>query len=328
MTRIGLLIACALAFGGMPARHIAPPSLNRSGISALHQSLTRPMIHTVAVSDQDPLPRNDADVTIIVPPGFAQTGAFILLCVLALVSLIGFLFWLRVRQVSTMLQQRHEVRQAERDRIARDLHDTLLQSTEGLILKVYHAAQQLPAGDPTRELLTRSVDRAEELAMEGRQKLLGLREQLRSRQELSKALAALGLELSADTATTFTAVKKGRVKVLETATWDEVFSLAREAINNAFRHAGADHIEAVVTYNASSLMVQIRDDGRGMPTELDTLHGKSGHIGLRVMRERARELDAELHIDSGAGQGTKVSLLVSGTIAYERVSNRDLVPMP
>jgi signal transduction histidine kinase len=219
-----------------------------------------------------------------------------------------------------ILRERHEARLAERDRIARDLHDTLLQSIEGLILKVYAAAQQLPPGDPTRALLTRSVDQAEELAAEGRQKLLGLRQHSQSRLELSQAVAALGLELSADTATTFSAVKKGRVRGLAAVTEDEVFSIAREAINNAFKHAVADHIEAVVTYGSSTLTVRICDDGCGVPKEVSLLSGKPSHFGLRAMRERAEQLDAELVIDTGADRGTTVSLVVPGSVAYLRRS--------
>jgi signal transduction histidine kinase len=258
-------------------------------------------------------------MTIIIPPTFTQTGAFLALFAFAFVAFVGFLSWIRVRQVSRVVRERHEARLAERDRIARDLHDTLLQSTEGLILKVYTAAQQLPPGDPTRALLTRSVDQAEELAVEGRQKLLGLRQHSQSRVELSQALAAFGLELSADTTTTFSAVKEGRVRGLAAATWDEVFSIAREAINNAFRHAMADHVEAVVTYG-STLMLRIRDDGSGMPKEVSLLSGKPSHFGLSAMRERAEQINAKLVIDTGADRGTTVSLAVPSSIAYLRRS--------
>jgi signal transduction histidine kinase len=284
-------------------------------------------IFSVAASNNDGLwsPRG-TQVTIVIPPAFTQTGAFAVLCVFAIVALVGFVFWIRVRQVSISLRERHEARLAERDRIARDLHDTLLQSAEGLILKVYAAAQRLPPGDPTRAFLTRSVDQAEELAIEGRQKLLGLIQHSPSRLELSQALASLGLELSADTATTFTAAKKEGVRGLAAGTWDEVFSIAREAVNNAFRHAGADHIEAVVTYGSSTLTVRIRDDGRGVPKEVSLHSGKPGHFGLRAMRERAELLHAELVIDTGADRGTTVSLVVPGSAAYLRRSTVELVP--
>ena len=238
----------------------------------------------------------------------------------AMVLVIGGLFWYRARQVSWMQAERERARLAERDRIARDLHDTLLQSAEGLALKVYAAAQQLPEGDPTRAFLMRSIDLAEQLTIEARQKLLGLRQHSQSRLELSQALAALGLELSADTATTFSAVKKGRVKWVAALTWDEVFSIAREAINNAFRHADAEHIEAIVTYGLSTLEIRIRDDGCGVSEEASmfALSGKPGHFGLRMMHERTEQLGAELVINTGTDRGTSVSLVVPGSVAYAR----------
>jgi signal transduction histidine kinase len=248
------------------------------------------------------------------------TREFCLLCVCVTAAFIGFLLWTHVRQVSSMLRARQEARLAERDRIARDMHDTLLQSTEGLILKVYAAMQQLPIGDPTRAFLKRSVDQAEELAIEGRQKLLGLRRHLTSRLELSQGLAALGLELSADTTTTFSAVQEGRVRELTGTAWDEIFSVAREAINNAFTHAGANHIEAVVAYELSTLTVLIRDDGHGLPGNMALPSGKAGHFGLRAMYERADQLRAELIVDTGADRGTMVSLVVPGSVAYRRRS--------
>jgi signal transduction histidine kinase len=241
-----------------------------------------------------------------------------MLCALATAGVIGVLFWLRIRQASFWLRNRHEALLAERDRIARDLHDTLLQGTEGLILKVYTAAQQLPAGDPIREFLARSLDQAEELAVEARQKLLGLRDPLRAHLELSQALATLGVELSADTTTTFSAVKKGRVRAIPATAWDEIFGIAREAIVNAIKHSYGRHIEAVVTYSSSNLAVQIRDDGRGMPQYGKEVAGLEDHFGLRGMRERAAELRAALTIETAEGAGTAVSLVVPSRAAYHR----------
>jgi len=269
--------------------------------------------------------QSGAEVTLVVPAPFIHRGAFVALIGVTIVVLMGFLSWVRIRQVTGTVRMRRESRLAERGRIARELHDTLLQSTEGLILKVYTAAQRLAPGDPVREFLTRSVDQAEELAIEGRQKLMGLRPHSQSRQELSQALAALGLEFSADTATTFVAVKKGRVRSVAAPTWDEVFSIAREAISNAFRHASADHIEAEVTYGSSSLIIQIRDDGCGVREELNRVLGIPGHIGLRVMHERAAELRAQLLIATGADRGTIVTLTVPAALAYTRRATLSLV---
>jgi signal transduction histidine kinase len=186
---------------------------------------------------------------------------------------------------------------------------------------VYTAVQQLSPNDPTRAFLIRSLAQAEQLAIEGGQKLLGLRDHSDARVELSQALAALGLDLSADTHAAFSAVKRGRVRPLTYAIWDEVFGIAREAMNNAFNHAHADHIEAVVNYGASTLSVQIRDDDRGALADLSGGSAKEGHFGVHVMRERADQLRAELVIDTGPNRGTTVTLNVPRSVAYRRRFN-------
>jgi signal transduction histidine kinase len=261
---------------------------------------------------------------------FLQSTAFRALRALTVVGIIGFFLWLRARQVSARLREQHEARLAERDRIARDLHDTLLQSTEGLILKVYAAAQQLPPDDPIRAFLMRSLDQAEELAMEGRQKLLGLRNTntLYSRLELSQALAAVGLELSADTTMTFSAVKQGRVRALTASAWDETFGIAREAILNAFKHSHAHHVEAIVTYRSSSLTVQVRDDGSGALQLKKADPGADCHFGLRGMRERAEQLRATLDIKSAEDEGTTVSLIAPSRVVYRKRFDAGLEPSP
>jgi signal transduction histidine kinase len=263
----------------------------------------------------------DIQVPLVVSLTVVQMLEAVGLCAFGGVVLTGLLAWLRARRVSVTLQALHDARMAERDRIARDLHDTILQSTEGLLLKVYSAVQQLSPTDPTRDFLIRSLAQAEQLAIEGRQKLLGLKDHTQTRLELSQALAALGVELSADTNTAFSAVKCGRVRNLTCEIWDEVFGIAREAISNAFKHARAEHIEAEVTYGPSSLAVRIRDDGRGMV--LDSRDGldKIGHFGVRVMRERAAQLQAEFALDTRVDQGTMVTLVVPRLIAYRRRAN-------
>jgi signal transduction histidine kinase len=257
-------------------------------------------------------------VEFVNPTTFSRNTVFKTFFVLIVVAVVGFLPWLRVRRVSGRIRELQEARLAERDRIARDLHDTLLQSTEGLILKVYIAAQQLPPGDPIRAFLMRSLDQAEELAIEGRQKLLGLRGPLRERLELSQALAVLGLGLSANTATSFSAVKEGRVRALSTAAWDEIFGIAREAIVNAFKHSQAPHIEAIVTYRSSNLVIQVRDNGRGVSARSGAIPSIDGGLGLRGMRERAEQLHARLDIETAEKKGTILTLIVPAQGVYRK----------
>jgi signal transduction histidine kinase len=99
---------------------------------------------------------------------------------------------------------------------------------------------------------------------------------------------------------------------------EEVFLIAREALGNAFRHSGAQHIEAEVAYGESELQVRIRDDGRGINVEVLDAGGRPGHFGLLGMRERAEKIRAQMKIWSKAGAGTEIDLRVPAEVAYRR----------
>jgi signal transduction histidine kinase len=217
---------------------------------------------------------------------------------------------------------------AERDRIARDLHDTLLQSVEGLIMKVYVAVRQLPPDHPTRAFLSRCLDQAEALSVEGRRKLLELSCHSSTRLELTQALAALGVELSTGTKTTFCALQRGLARELATE-WDEVFGIAREAIVNAFKHSQAHHIEATVIYRPSCLIVQVQDDGCGIG-DAESAGPRGLHcFGLRAMHQRAELLRATLQIATAVNKGTKIRLIVPFEgVHLERVGAAFLSTLP
>ena len=244
---------------------------------------------------------------------FIEYFAFSLMTMAAVIAVVQ---WLRARDTSIRLKERHDARLAERDRIARELHDTLLQGMEGLILKIYAAAHVLPSGDPTRALLLRSLDQFEELAIEGRQRLRGLRDPDRSQLELSQALDAVGLNLSAAATTTFNATKSGKSRALNAFAWDEIYSIAREALGNAFKHSSARHIETIVLYGSSNLTVQIKDDGVGISSLKHKGSVAMDHFGLRGMHERAKQLRASLDIKTADGCGTMVMLKVPASVAY------------
>jgi signal transduction histidine kinase len=139
---------------------------------------------------------------------------------------------------------------------------------------------------------------------------------MRSRVELSQALAVLGLELSADTRTSFSTMKKGRVRAVGAAAWDEIHGIAREAVVNAFKHSHARHIEAIVTYRSSGLTVEVRDDGLGMPATKSADASGDDRLGLLGMRERAQQLCARLEIDTTENEGTTITLAVPSSVVY------------
>jgi signal transduction histidine kinase len=221
---------------------------------------------------------------------------------------------LRIRQIAQRLRERHQTRLAERDRIARELHDTLLQSTEGLILKVHSAVAQLPPEDPRRELLSAALDRASELAYEGRERIQGLREGARPHAEIGHVLEKAARDMVQGTVIQLELKVEGRLRPLRPYIWEELYRIGHEALWNACRHARAGQISVCVSYGDRELALVIGDDGCGIAPGM--LAAQDGHFGLAGIRERARGMKARLSIDSGEGRGTRVEVRINSLLSY------------
>jgi signal transduction histidine kinase len=253
---------------------------------------------------------------------------------LALVATVAFLVtaWVitamvaRVRKLTeTQLALQFEERLAERTRIARELHDTLLQSFQGLMLHFQAVNDLLPPGK-AKEALEKALDRADQAIVEGRDAIQNLRSSTTVTDDLAEAITFLGEELagardSESTSATFRVSIEGKPRDLHPILRDDIYRIAREALRNAFRHAQASKIEADITYSERLLRLRVRDDGKGVdPKLLDS--GRDGHWGLPGMRERAQQIGAQLDIWSEVGAGTEVELRIPGSIAYEASSDR------
>ena len=246
-----------------------------------------------------------------VAPRFTETWWFIALCGLALGALVWVAYLVRLRHVSQRLHMRFEERHRERERIARELHDTLLQSFQGLLLRFQAVASRLPGDDPTREALERAMDRGEEAIAEGRERVRSLRLAETSVQEgLPEAFTRIGRELAQAHPATFDLVVEGRLPPLDAVVRDEIYWIGREALSNAFRHADASRIEVGISSAGGSMVFRFRDDGCGIGEDIRRQGARVGHWGLAGMRERAAEIGAELHVWSEPGNGTEVELTV------------------
>jgi signal transduction histidine kinase len=210
----------------------------------------------------------------------------------------------------------------ERERIARDLHDTLLQSFQGLMLHLEVVNQLLPDGKAKAEL-AKSLGRADNAIAEGRSAVYDLRPTEMDTSDLPESIKALGDELSAEGTATFRLVVEGPPREVHTMIRDELYRIAREALRNAFQHAHARHIEAEIAYGERTFRLRIRDDGEGIPPELPA-EGRPGHYGMPGMRERAKQIGAKIDIWSGAGAGAEINLNVAGSIAYRTSKGRSL----
>ena len=247
---------------------------------------------------------------------------------LAIVAAVAFLVtsWVITAMVSQVrklteaqLSLRFEERLAERTRIARELHDTLLQSFQGLMLNFQAVSELLPAGKP-KEALEKVLDRADQAILEGREAIQNLRSSTTITNELAQAVTQLAEELAGAQraqkgSPAFHVSIEGTPRDLHPILRDDIYRIAREALRNAFRHAQATRIEAEITYNERLLRLRIRDDGKGIdPKLLDA--GRDGHWGLTGMRERAEQIGARLDIWSEIGAGAEIELSIPGSIAY------------
>jgi len=224
---------------------------------------------------------------------------------------------MRMHQLTQILTVRFEERLAERTRIARDLHDTLLQGFHGITLRMQGVAKNMPAEDPLRNMMEDVLDRADEVMREARQRVRNLRRRTSHANELPNRLAKYGEELSKDHTTSFTLAIVGTPKVLVSTVQDDAYRIAGEALSNAFRHASASRIEVEVNYDSSALRIRVRDDGVGFNKKV-LMKGQTGHWGLAGMRERAQAMRAEFNMWSRETAGTEVELVVPASIAYPR----------
>jgi signal transduction histidine kinase len=247
-------------------------------------------------------------------PYFYQTRVFQFGSGALLILLLASAYRFRLRQESARIKVRLEERVAERERIARDLHDTLLQTFQGLMLHLEVVNQLLPEGKAKAEL-TKSLGHADRAIAEGRSAVYDLRSSAIDTSDLPVSIKALGDELAVEGAATFRLVIEGSPRKVQTMVRDELYRITREALRNAFHHAHARHIETEITYSGRAFLLRIRDDGEGIPPEI-LEQGRPGHYGLPGMRERAKQIGGELVIWSGASAGTEIEFSIAASIAY------------
>ena len=233
------------------------------------------------------------------------------------------LLWLgyryRLQQATAQANSRLEGQIAERERIARELHDTLLQSFQGLMLRLQVLGDLLPPGKAKAQLEL-SLERADQAIADGRRAVYGLRA---TDGDLAETLRNSVGECAGSGAASFRLVVEGATRKIHPSLCNEIARIASEALRNAFRHAQARNIETEISFGERHLCLRIRDDGVGMPAAI-LAEGNPGHYGLRGMRKRARQIGANLEIWSSEGRGVEIELMVPASIAYPDSSRRFL----
>ncbi len=256
-------------------------------------------------------------LSFFIPPAFHQTLWFKVLMAVTAGALFLFFYLLRLKQATASVQNRLMAQMEERERISRELHDTLLQGFQGITLRVQGVAKNIPAQDPLRKMMDEVLDRADGVLREARQRVRNLRRRTTDETDLADRLTKHGGDLSKDHTSAFTLAIVGEPKVLESTVQDEAYRIIAEALTNAFQHASAEKIETEIIYESFALRIRVRDDGVGINKDV-AANGHPGHWGLTGMRERARAIRAELNVWSRKDAGTEVELAIPASIAYPR----------
>jgi ligand-binding sensor domain-containing protein/signal transduction histidine kinase len=251
-------------------------------------------------------------------PFVYQTAWFQALGVAAFLGMLGGLYWYRMRGIAHEFNVRLEERVTERTRIARDLHDTLLQSFQGVLLN-FHAVTYLLSERPdARRAIETVVDQARDAITEGRNAVEGLRSAKHDCSNLEAAIGRFGQELAGQAhSPDFQVNVQGVAYGLAPLVANEVYHIATEALRNAFQHSQAPRIEVEIRYRPREFRLRVRDNGRGIDPQI--LQGsRTGHFGIPGMRERARLVGGSLTFWSKPDRGTEIDLTVPASLAYAK----------
>jgi signal transduction histidine kinase len=251
---------------------------------------------------------------------FYETNWFLVLCAAAFLALLWMTYQWRVLQLHHQFEATLEARLGERTRIARDLHDTLLQSFHAVLLRLQTVSQlQRERPVEAQDELDNTIKEVAAAITEGRDAVQGLRESTVQENDLARAISTLGEELATSSTGNrpeFRVAVEGASRNLHPILRDEIYRIAGEALRNAFRHARARKVEVEIRYDDVQFRLRVRDDGRGIDPAVLSHRGSEGHFGLRGMRERAALIGGKLTVWSEVEAGTEVELRVPARLAY------------
>ena len=264
---------------------------------------------------------NEAGATLdfSVAPAWYQTALFRLLCAATAIFVVWVLYRLRVRKIARAISARFDERLAERTRLARELHDTFVQTIQGSKMVADDALEQ--SDDPVR--MRRAMERLSvwlgQATEEGRAALNSLRTSTTQRNDLAEALqrATENDLVPSSMAVSFSVA--GQAREMHPIVRDEIYRIGFEAIRNAAMHSKASRLEVGLEY-AHDLTIRVSDNGIGIdPAVAD--HGKDSHFGLQGMRERAARIGGKLTLASSATSGTEIILVVPGGIVFRKAKS-------
>jgi signal transduction histidine kinase/ligand-binding sensor domain-containing protein len=248
-----------------------------------------------------------------------QTIWFRALCVAAALLLLSALYRLRVRRIGGILKARFDERLDERTRIARELHDTFLQTIQGSKLVADDALGSPEDSSHMRQAMEKLSIWLGRATEEGRAALNSLRSSATEVNDLAEAFQRALDECRMHGTMEASLQISGQIRKMHPIVRDEVYRIGYEAIRNACMHSRATLLRVELSY-AQDLILRVSDNGIGV--DLETLHrGKPGHFGLQSMRERANRIVAKFNVESATAGGTNITLTVPGGIIYRPESS-------
>ena len=251
-----------------------------------------------------------------ISPAFYQTYWFEALYVLAIALLLAGAYQLRIRQIARAMNARFDERLAERTRLAREFHDTLLQTIQGSKMVADDALKHASDAGRMRNAMERLSEWLGQAIQEGRTALSSLRSSTTERNDMAEALRRAGEECQFQRPIDFVLSVQGASRELHPIVRDEVYRIGYEAIRNACVHSEGNLLKVELDY-VEDLVLRVGDNGKGIDPEL-AANGKGGHFGVTGMYERASRLHGRLTISSSSGSGTQVKLVVPDSIAFRQ----------
>jgi signal transduction histidine kinase/ligand-binding sensor domain-containing protein len=260
-----------------------------------------------------------ATLDFIVEPAYYQTGWFRVLCLLLAVFTLWVIYRVRMWRMRETLNARFDERMAERTRLARELHDTLLQTIQGSKMVAEDALENSTDADYVNRALERLSRWLDQAMGEGRAALNSLRTSTTEVNDLAQAFERAARECSAATSIEVRLQLLGASRRLHPIVRDEVYRIGYEAIRNACSHSEGTLLEVELSY-ARDLVLRVRDNGKGISPQIAAA-GKDGHFGLKGMQERATRVGGMLTLSSSAYSGTEVELIVPSDVVFYRVTS-------
>jgi ligand-binding sensor domain-containing protein/signal transduction histidine kinase len=281
------------------------------------------VFHVEALTPQGTWTEPGAQVRIVILPPWWSTWWFRLAGVVASGSTALLFYRLRLHEVTQRLKLVFEERLAERTRIARDFHDTLLQSFQGVLLNCHAVTYLLTDRPEAKQAIENVIEQARHAVTEGRNAVEGLRSSKYERTDLERAISRFGQEFVARQSEPhppdFQVNVQGMTRILAPIVANELYYIAAEALRNAFQHARARRVEVEIRYHTRELRLCVRDDGKGVDARV-LQAGRPGHYGVPGMRERTKLAGGRLVFWSEPDSGTEIELAVPASLAYAKNS--------